>query len=58
MLQMRKLRPEVTGRGWGWPLGLPLSLDWLVSVGRRGGGCIPGPGQGRPLFEPRWAGSS
>lgn len=33
--QMRKLRPEAAGRGWGQPLGLPLSPGGELAVWRR-----------------------
>lgn len=65
--QMRKLRPEAAGRGWGPHLGLLLSpeAEALLSGGPQAGlvcvcvgGCVPGLGQGRPLSEPRCAGPS
>lgn len=63
--QMRKLRPEAAGRGWGPPLGLPLSPGGELAVWRPQAGLVcvcvggvPGLGQGRPLSEPRYAGPS
>lgn len=48
---------EARGRwqGLGSALGF-AALSGLAYV--CGGGAVPGPGQGRPLSEPRWAGSS
>lgn len=48
VLQMRTLRPEVAGRGWGRPLGLPLSPGWLMSVA---GGLSQAQGRGDPSLS-------